>query len=84
MIGEQLKSLRHRIEKAQSLCRDGGGCTLIGVCKRQAPEKVLQACELGVLDLGENTVQGLEQTDAFLRERGVRPRWPDRAGPEAG
>ncbi|MGH9750594.1 MAG: YggS family pyridoxal phosphate-dependent enzyme [Candidatus Polarisedimenticolia bacterium] len=57
-IAENLRAVRERIAAAARRAgRDPAGVTLIGVSKTVRPERVREAIEAGLHDLGENRVQ---------------------------
>ncbi len=57
-VARNLESLRRRIEAAARRAgRDPGTITLVGVSKTVPPERIREAIEAGLLDLGENRVQ---------------------------
>ena len=59
---ERVRSVRDRIERAcASAGRSPGDVQLIGVCKRQPIERVVQAVRAGLTQLGENYVQALKE-----------------------
>jgi pyridoxal phosphate enzyme (YggS family) len=60
-LGLRLEAVRARIDRAAARAgRARGSIRLIGVTKGVAPERVRQAVELGVTELGENRVQEAE------------------------
>lgn len=64
----QLESILHRIEAAlQSSGRRPNTVRLIGVSKKQGPEKILAAAAAGLWDFGENYVQEWEKKDQKIR-----------------
>lgn len=57
-IKDNLKGIRENIETAAAGCgRNPADITLVGVSKKQAVEKVQQAIDAGLSDLGENYIQ---------------------------
>jgi pyridoxal phosphate enzyme (YggS family) len=57
-IAGNLRAIRERIAgAARRAGRDPGSVTLVGVSKTVAPERIREAVEAGLLDLGENRVQ---------------------------
>jgi len=57
-IADRLQRIRERIAAAAGRAgRDPGAVTLVGVSKTVPPERILEAVEAGLLDLGENRVQ---------------------------
>ncbi len=57
-VADRLAALRERIARtAESAGRDPAGVRLIGVAKRQPPERVAAAVRAGLRDIGENYVQ---------------------------
>jgi len=58
VIARNLEALRGRIASAARRAgRDPGTITLVGVSKTVPPERILEAVEAGLADLGENRVQ---------------------------
>jgi pyridoxal phosphate enzyme (YggS family) len=80
-VRERVAAVRRRIrEAAESAGREPGAITLVGVSKRQPPERIAAAIRAGVLELGENYVQEARDKQLHLEEllagyRGPRPRW---------
>src|SRR5258705_11278048 len=57
-IAESLRSVRERIAVAAGrVGRKAEAIVLVGVSKTIPPERVLEAVEAGLVDLGENRVQ---------------------------
>ncbi len=57
-IADRLHGIRERIAAAAGRAgRDPGSVTLVGVSKTVPPERILEAVEAGLADLGENRVQ---------------------------
>ncbi len=69
-IRENLERVRERIERAaESAGRDSSGITIIGVSKTHGPDKIMEAVDAGIADLGENRVQEfLGKVDRVQRE----------------
>ena len=66
-VQERLNSVRDRIERACTRAgRSAEAVQLIGVCKRQPLERVVQAVQAGVTQLGENYVQALQERRARI------------------
>jgi pyridoxal phosphate enzyme (YggS family) len=60
-LGHRLEAVRARLDRAAARAgRDRGSIRLIGVTKGVPPERVRQAVELGIAELGENRVQEAE------------------------
>ncbi len=57
-------------ERIACACQKAGRAAetvrLVSVCKKQPPERILEAVGAGAMDLGENTLQGLQATQAVL------------------
>jgi PLP dependent protein len=76
MSHERLQDLSRRVDKCcQRSGRQRDDIMLIGVCKRQNFEAIYSHFQAGVIELGENTLQGLEATDQSFKGMGVEPRW---------
>jgi hypothetical protein len=72
-IAVNLETVRKKIvQAAGSAGRDPREITLIGVSKTVPAERVREAVELGVLDLGENRVQGATEKMDLLPGLGIR------------
>jgi pyridoxal phosphate enzyme (YggS family) len=81
------EDLSQRLSRVRARIADAGGdpdrVAILAVTKRVAVERVREALELGLLDLGESYVQELaakaDEIDALLDQRpldgGQRPRW---------
>lgn len=75
-IADNLARLRERIEAAcERAGRDPAGVTLIGVTKTVGPGAVVEACEAGLQDVGENRVQEAVEKIEAVERLGARPRW---------
>jgi len=60
-LGHRLEAVKARLDRASARAgRDRGSIRLIGVTKGVPPERVRQAVELGIAELGENRVQEAE------------------------
>ncbi|MCX7856597.1 MAG: YggS family pyridoxal phosphate-dependent enzyme [Deltaproteobacteria bacterium] len=71
-VRESLRIVRSRIEKAcERSGRDPANIKLIGVTKGVSVEKILEALDEGLVDIGENYVQEAKKKWEFLRERNV-------------
>jgi len=67
-LGVRVEAVRARIDRAAARAgRDRGSIRLIGVTKGVAPERVRQAVELGLTELGENRVQEAEAKIAAVK-----------------
>ncbi|MBU1027034.1 MAG: YggS family pyridoxal phosphate-dependent enzyme [Candidatus Margulisbacteria bacterium] len=72
-IKENLQIIRQRvISAAQSAGRDPSTVKIIGAVKNQPTEKVLEAVEAGLTDLGENKIQ-----EAQVRHKEIKSRYPN-------
>ncbi len=72
-IRENLERVKERIARAAwSVGRDPGEILLVAVSKTVEPERILQAVEAGVTDLGENRVQ---EARAKIERLGGIARW---------
>ncbi len=68
-VEERYRALRREIdEELQTLGRDSGSVTLVGVSKRQAPETIARAIEAGLTDLGESYLQEARRKLPLLPE----------------
>jgi pyridoxal phosphate enzyme (YggS family) len=68
-LSEKLDDIRERISAAAIKAkRDPAEITLVAVTKSAAPEQIREILQLGVIDLGENRVQLLQQRAAQLNE----------------
>jgi len=66
-VGERYRCLRRAIDEELAACgRRPGEVTLVGVAKRQAPEKVAAAIAAGLGDVGENYMQEARRAFAAL------------------
>ena len=65
-IAARLAAVRDRIERAGG---DPGSVTVLAVTKGFGPEAVLAACDVGLLEVGENYAQELEAKSAALDGR---------------
>lgn len=80
-VRERLHSVRDRIEAACKRAeRSPDEVQLVGVCKRQPLERVVQAIEAGVTQLGENYVQALHERRPLIEAQldpaaAARLRW---------
>lgn len=82
MVIEQ-HGLRQRLERvrqeiaaaAQKAGRDPAEITLVGVSKEVLPAAALAAYQAGLMDLGENRVDGLLGKQNFFQKSGARPNW---------
>lgn len=81
-IETRLARVRERIEAAAARCgRAPGDITLVGVSKRQPPERIVAALGAGLVEIGESYVQELRAkkplVEALLREtpEATKPRW---------
>ena len=78
---ERVRSVRDRIERACArTARSPEQVQLVGVCKRQPIERVVQAVRAGVMQLGENYVQALQERRPLVEaqldpEVAARLRW---------
>ena len=78
---ERLRSVRDRIERACTRAgRSPEEVQLVGVCKRQPIERVVQAIEAGLTQLGENYVQALQERRPLIEAQlepasAARLRW---------
>ena len=78
---ERVRSVRDRIERACRLAgRSPEEVQLVGVCKRQPIERVVQAVRAGLTQLGENYVQALQERRPLVEaqldsEIAARLRW---------
>lgn len=71
-----LTSVRDRISRAcDRVGRDPSGVRLMGVTKRKPVEVVMAACRAGLVDLGENYAQELQEKSEIIAEAGLSPRW---------
>lgn len=72
-IAENLKSIKEDIENTAISCgRDPRDIELIAVTKYVPAERIKQALELGITNIGENKVQELVSKLEFLEKYGVR------------
>jgi pyridoxal phosphate enzyme (YggS family) len=72
-LRERLDDVRARIANAAAVSgRPASAVTLVGVVKTVPPERVLEAVELGLADLGENRVQEAEQKIAAVGRDAAR------------
>jgi PLP dependent protein len=72
-VGENLEGARQRIRRAcERAGRDQASVTLIGVAKRVPPERVREALEAGLRDIGENIVQEAAAKKPALHRPGLR------------
>jgi pyridoxal phosphate enzyme (YggS family) len=72
-VKENLENVRKRIEKsASSVGRDPREIKIIGAVKEQPTERVLEALEAGLTDIGENKVQ-----EARVRYEEIRSKYPN-------
>jgi pyridoxal phosphate enzyme (YggS family) len=68
-VGDRLESLRRRIAAAaRRVGRDPASVVLLGVAKRQPPERVAAAVRAGVDHLGENYVQEAREKQRRVSE----------------
>lgn len=75
-VAERLAGVRQRVSAAALAAgRDPNEVTLIGVCKRQPIERIFEAHDHGMRELGENTVQGLCETARAMVRSGREVRW---------
>jgi len=57
-VKENIEKVRERVARAaEKAGRDAGRITIVAVSKRFGPEKVVEAIEAGIEDIGENRVQ---------------------------
>ncbi len=72
-VAARLSQIRERIaDAAHRVGRDPSEVTVIGACKRQPIERVQEAIESGLSDLGENRIQEAEQRQPLI---GREVRW---------
>jgi hypothetical protein len=70
-VAERIEGMRESIAaEARALGRDPRGIVLVGVSKKQSVERVREALEAGLTDLGENYLQ--EARDKFAALPAVR------------
>ena len=75
-VGESLREVRDRIDAAARRAgRDAAEVTLIGASKMVPAERIAEALDAGLTDLGENRAQELLAKAPVLAERPVPPRW---------
>jgi pyridoxal phosphate enzyme (YggS family) len=73
MIAEAFASVRARIDAAAGRAgRDASAISLVAATKGVAVERVREAIEAGIADVGENKVQDLVAKRDVIGERGVR------------
>jgi pyridoxal phosphate enzyme (YggS family) len=73
MISGAIADIRSGIARACARCgRDPGEVTLVAVAKTFPAERVREAVEAGVRDIGENYVRELQQKREALRDEGIR------------
>jgi len=69
-VGDRLRSIRDRIEAACDRAgRSADEVQLVGVCKRQPIERVVEAVEAGVTQLGENYIQALQSRRPLIEAK---------------
>jgi PLP dependent protein len=67
-IADRLQRIRERIAAAAGRAgRDPGSITLVGVSKTVPPERIAEAVEAGLADLGENRVQEAREKAPLVR-----------------
>ncbi|MFH1347643.1 MAG: YggS family pyridoxal phosphate-dependent enzyme [Candidatus Margulisiibacteriota bacterium] len=72
-IKENLQTIRSQIAKAAaSIGRDPNEITIIGAVKNQPTEKIIEALEAGLTDIGENKVQ-----EAKVRYEEIKSKFPN-------
>ncbi|MDR3072173.1 MAG: YggS family pyridoxal phosphate-dependent enzyme [Clostridiales Family XIII bacterium] len=60
-ISENIMQVRRKVDEAAARCgRNGEDVTIIAVTKTRTPEAILEAVKAGLLDLGENKVQEIQ------------------------
>jgi len=75
-IAERVAVITERIaDSARAVGRSPSEVTLVAVAKRQPIERIREALEAGITDLGESTAQGLRNTQEALADTGHRPTW---------
>lgn len=69
-IRENLAAIREKIKNAAADCgRNSADITLVGVSKKQSVEKIQEAMDAGLFDLGENYIQeAVDKIDAIGRQ----------------
>lgn len=73
MISDAIVDIREGIARACARCgRDPRDITLVAVAKTFAAERVREAVEAGVFDIGENYVQELQEKRAALGDARIR------------
>lgn len=73
MIIDNIDSIRHRIEAAcKRAGRNTADVTLVAVSKTFSAEKVAEAFDSGISDIGENYVQELLSKSEMLEGRNIR------------
>jgi pyridoxal phosphate enzyme (YggS family) len=66
-VAERLRRIRERIAAAAGRAgRDPGSITLVGVSKTVLPERIAEAVDAGLADLGENRVQEAREKSPLL------------------
>lgn len=72
-IGERIKSIRSRIEKALQRSKFGArNVTILGATKGQSLNSIRAASELGILDMGENYAQELLKKAPLCLDTDIR------------
>jgi pyridoxal phosphate enzyme (YggS family) len=75
-IAANLQNVRDEIDAAcKRASRRPDEVVLIGITKGVGVEKVIEACQAGLTDLGENRVREALEKMAALDSAGLRPRW---------
>src|SRR5207344_2595838 len=75
-VAESLREIRERIDAAARRAgRDPAAVTLIGASKLVPAERIAEALDAGLGDLGENRAQELLAKAPVLAERAVPPQW---------
>lgn len=72
----RITSVRSQVaEAAKNVGREPSEITLVGVSKFFPADYALNACQNGLIDLGENRVQEMLEKYDYLQDHNVVPRW---------
>lgn len=76
-LESNLRRVRERIASAVASAEAPGRAELLAITKYQAPDVAAELCRLGVADLGENRVEGLERKRRWFESQApeLAPRW---------